>query len=173
MAWPQVQEAAQLVRAFEASCRIDCPSEQEKQFRLALMVKLGLAFKLGGLRKRYIFGGLALLGAAGPVVWHFMHDYQRRRVLTLLQAQISPVARNAATRLISTYLVNERRRKLQQEGVKALRDKAEVGYQERRAVDPFERFTRGDVARTREPGSSAGLGLLEFSTVLEAEKQKH
>ena len=35
--------------------------------------------------------GLALLGAAVPVAWHFMHDYQRQRVLTLLDPQSDPL----------------------------------------------------------------------------------
>jgi rod shape determining protein RodA len=46
---------------------------------------------LGGLRLRLI----VLLGAAGaalvPVLWHFMHDYQRRRVLTFLNPESDPL----------------------------------------------------------------------------------
>ncbi len=34
-----------------------------------------------------MLGGAAVFGAAVPVVWHFMHDYQRQRVLTLLDPQ--------------------------------------------------------------------------------------
>ena len=42
---------------------------------------------LGGLSWAYVLGGAAVLGAAVPVIWHFMHDYQRQRVLTLLDPQ--------------------------------------------------------------------------------------
>ncbi|HRP36031.1 MAG TPA: FtsW/RodA/SpoVE family cell cycle protein, partial [Gammaproteobacteria bacterium] len=46
-----------------------------------------LVVLLGGLRLRLI----VLLGAAtaalAPVLWHFMHDYQRRRVLTLFNPE--------------------------------------------------------------------------------------
>jgi len=42
---------------------------------------------MGGLSPAYILGGVAVLGAAVPVGWHFMHEYQRQRVLTLLDPQ--------------------------------------------------------------------------------------
>jgi rod shape determining protein RodA len=42
---------------------------------------------MGGLSPAYLAGGVALVGAAVPVAWHFMHDYQRQRVLTLLDPQ--------------------------------------------------------------------------------------
>jgi rod shape determining protein RodA len=42
---------------------------------------------MGGLAPAYIVGGVAVLGAAVPVGWHFMHEYQRQRVLTLLDPQ--------------------------------------------------------------------------------------
>lgn len=42
---------------------------------------------LGGLSTPYLLGGVALMGAAVPLVWHLMHDYQRQRVLTLLDPQ--------------------------------------------------------------------------------------
>jgi len=43
---------------------------------------------LGGLSPAYLLGGVAVLGAAVPLVWRFlMHDYQRQRVLTLLDPQ--------------------------------------------------------------------------------------
>jgi rod shape determining protein RodA len=42
---------------------------------------------LGGLSPVYILGGIAVLGAVVPVGWHFMHEYQRQRVLTLLDPQ--------------------------------------------------------------------------------------
>lgn len=46
---------------------------------------------LGGLRLRWIGIGAALLAAAAPVAWHFLHDYQRRRVLTLLDPESDPL----------------------------------------------------------------------------------
>jgi len=43
---------------------------------------------LGGLPWTYLLGGAAVLGAAVPLVWRFLlHDYQRQRVLTLLDPQ--------------------------------------------------------------------------------------
>jgi rod shape determining protein RodA len=42
---------------------------------------------LAGLSWRYVVGGAVVLGAAVPVIWHFMHDYQRQRVITLLDPE--------------------------------------------------------------------------------------
>ncbi|MDZ7925194.1 MAG: rod shape-determining protein RodA [Marinagarivorans sp.] len=43
---------------------------------------------LSGLRWRYILGSMLLLGAASLPMWHFvMHDYQKQRVLTLLDPE--------------------------------------------------------------------------------------
>jgi rod shape determining protein RodA len=42
---------------------------------------------MGGLSLPYLLGGIAIMGAAIPVAWHFLHDYQRQRVLTLLDPQ--------------------------------------------------------------------------------------
>ena len=42
---------------------------------------------MAGLPWIYVLGGVALLGAAVPVAWHFLHDYQRQRVLTLLDPE--------------------------------------------------------------------------------------
>ncbi len=43
---------------------------------------------MGGLPWAYLLGGAAVVGAAVPLVWRFlMHDYQRQRVLTLLDPQ--------------------------------------------------------------------------------------
>ncbi|MGK0673096.1 MAG: rod shape-determining protein RodA [Halothiobacillaceae bacterium] len=47
---------------------------------------------LAGLSWRYIAGGLAALVAIIPVMWNFvMHDYQRQRVLTLLDPDADPL----------------------------------------------------------------------------------
>ncbi|HFD80179.1 MAG TPA: rod shape-determining protein RodA [Gammaproteobacteria bacterium] len=44
----------------------------------------GLSWKL--------LGGLALLAAGGaPILWHFMHDYQRQRVITFLDPEQDPL----------------------------------------------------------------------------------
>ncbi len=42
---------------------------------------------MGGLSWAYVLAGVAIVGAAVPVGWHFMHDYQRQRVLTMLDPQ--------------------------------------------------------------------------------------
>ena len=42
---------------------------------------------LAGLPWTYVLGGTAVLGAAVPVIWHYLHDYQRQRVLTLLDPE--------------------------------------------------------------------------------------
>ncbi len=51
----------------------------------------GLVVLLAGLQARYLVGIGALLGAAVPVLWHFLHDYQRQRVLTFLNPQNDPL----------------------------------------------------------------------------------
>ena len=51
----------------------------------------GLVILLAGLQLRYIFGLGVLLVAAVPAAWHFMHDYQRQRVLTFLNPQNDPL----------------------------------------------------------------------------------
>ncbi|MDX1572035.1 MAG: rod shape-determining protein RodA [Xanthomonadales bacterium] len=61
----------------------------------ALLVGVSGVFVLflAGLSWR-IIGLLAALGAAAsPVLWHFMHDYQRARVLTLLNPEGDPLGR--------------------------------------------------------------------------------
>ena len=42
---------------------------------------------MAGLSWAFILGGVGVLGAAVPVIWNFLHDYQRQRVLTLLDPQ--------------------------------------------------------------------------------------
>ncbi|HHH43743.1 MAG TPA: rod shape-determining protein RodA [Gammaproteobacteria bacterium] len=49
------------------------------------------ALFLAGLSWR-LLGGLSLLAAAGaPLLWHFMHDYQRQRVITFLDPEQDPL----------------------------------------------------------------------------------
>jgi len=40
---------------------------------------------------RIMLGGIALAGLAGVVGWNFLHDYQRKRVLTFLDPQMDPL----------------------------------------------------------------------------------
>jgi rod shape determining protein RodA len=42
---------------------------------------------MAGLPWTYVLGGVLLFGAAVPVAWHFLHDYQRQRILTLLDPE--------------------------------------------------------------------------------------
>jgi len=51
----------------------------------------GLVVLLAGLQLRYILGVGTLLAGAVPVLWHFLHDYQRQRVLTFLNPQNDPL----------------------------------------------------------------------------------
>ncbi len=46
---------------------------------------------LGGLSWRLMAGLSVLVAALLPVLWHFMHDYQRKRVMTLLDPQLDPL----------------------------------------------------------------------------------
>jgi len=46
---------------------------------------------VAGLSLRAIIGFVLLAGAAMPVLWHFLHDYQRRRVLMFLDPQQDPL----------------------------------------------------------------------------------
>ena len=59
----------------------------------ALLVAASGAFALflSGLQWRVIFGFAALGVAAAPVLWLFMHDYQRQRVLTFLNPESDPL----------------------------------------------------------------------------------
>jgi len=59
----------------------------------ALLVATGgaLVVLLAGLQARYIIGLGALVVGAVPVIWHFLHDYQRQRVLTFLNPQTDPL----------------------------------------------------------------------------------
>jgi len=57
---------------------------------ILVMVGLSMLF-LAGLQWRYIIvSGLAGL-AATPIAWHFMHDYQKRRVITFLDPEKDPL----------------------------------------------------------------------------------
>lgn len=45
---------------------------------------------LSGLGWRWVFGGLTAVAAALPALWYVMKDYQRQRVLTLLNPEADP-----------------------------------------------------------------------------------
>jgi len=59
----------------------------------ALLVGSAGAFVLlfAGIRWRVVIAGLVLLAASAPLAWHFMHDYQRQRVLTFLNPENDPL----------------------------------------------------------------------------------
>lgn len=46
---------------------------------------------LAGIRWRYVIGVAVAVGAAVPFLWHFLHDYQRQRVLTFLNPERDPM----------------------------------------------------------------------------------
>ncbi len=46
---------------------------------------------LAGMSWRLIFGLLLSAAAAAPVLWHFMRDYQRKRVLTFMNPESDPL----------------------------------------------------------------------------------
>ncbi len=46
---------------------------------------------LAGISRRYVTIACMLLGCAAPFLWHFLHDYQRQRVLTFLNPELDPL----------------------------------------------------------------------------------
>ena len=50
-----------------------------------------LVLFLSGLSVWLILLGVGALGAAVPLAWHFMHDYQRQRVLTFMDPSTDPL----------------------------------------------------------------------------------
>jgi rod shape determining protein RodA len=46
---------------------------------------------LAGLPWKIILGMIAAAGAATPIVWNLLHDYQRRRILTLIDPAADPL----------------------------------------------------------------------------------
>lgn len=59
----------------------------------ALLVASAGIFVLlfSGISWRLIIASSAALAACAPVLWHFMHDYQRQRVLTFLNPEQNPL----------------------------------------------------------------------------------
>lgn len=58
---------------------------------LLIVAAGGFALYLAGLRWQYIFGALAAVGAAAPILWARLHDYQRQRILTLFDPESDPL----------------------------------------------------------------------------------
>lgn len=46
---------------------------------------------LSGIRWRFVFAAIFAALAAAPLLWYFMHDYQRRRVMTFLNPENDPL----------------------------------------------------------------------------------
>ena len=67
-------------------------AEQPDLGTAVLVMTAGVAVLfLGGLGWRWIIALAAALGAALPLVWTLMHDYQRQRVLTLFNPEADPL----------------------------------------------------------------------------------
>ena len=58
---------------------------------LLIIAAGGFALYLGGLGWRWIFGALAAVAAAAPILWYRLHEYQRQRVLTFLDPERDPL----------------------------------------------------------------------------------
>ena len=58
---------------------------------LLVLVSGLLALFFGGLRWRWIFAAVAAGGAALPMLWFKLHDYQRNRLLTFLDPERDPL----------------------------------------------------------------------------------
>ncbi len=46
---------------------------------------------LAGLPWRYLFGVCALVAMTAPILWHFLHEYQRKRILMFLDPELDPL----------------------------------------------------------------------------------
>lgn len=57
---------------------------------ITVLIGLGMLF-LAGLQWRYIITAVVGVVSAAPLAWHFMHDYQKRRVLTFLDPEKDPL----------------------------------------------------------------------------------
>ncbi|HEX4871037.1 MAG TPA: rod shape-determining protein RodA [Nevskiaceae bacterium] len=58
---------------------------------LLIITAGGFALFFSGLGWRWIFGALAAVAAAAPILWNRLHDYQRQRILTLLDPESDPL----------------------------------------------------------------------------------
>ena len=55
-----------------------------------LMVSIGVFFVAGAPLWLFLLGGAAGLGSL-PIAWHFLHEYQRQRVLTFMNPEADPL----------------------------------------------------------------------------------
>ncbi|MCD6055157.1 MAG: mrdB [Gammaproteobacteria bacterium] len=58
---------------------------------IILIISGGFVLLLAGLSWRLLAFMLAAVAALTPLIWHFMHDYQRNRVLTFLNPERDPL----------------------------------------------------------------------------------
>lgn len=58
---------------------------------LLMIAAGGFALFFGGLRWRWIIGAVLVVMAATPILWHQLHDYQRGRILTLINPERDPL----------------------------------------------------------------------------------
>jgi rod shape determining protein RodA len=58
---------------------------------IILMVAGGSVLILAGLSWRFLISISSLLALCAPILWYFMHDYQRKRVLIFLDPQRDPL----------------------------------------------------------------------------------
>ncbi len=58
---------------------------------LLIIAAGGFALFFAGLQGRWILTALAAIGAAAPILWERLHDYQRQRILTLLNPESDPL----------------------------------------------------------------------------------
>jgi rod shape determining protein RodA len=58
---------------------------------LLIIAAGGFALYFGGLPWRYVLAALSLVGAAAPILWARLHDYQQQRILTLLDPESDPL----------------------------------------------------------------------------------
>ncbi|SFF47208.1 cell elongation-specific peptidoglycan biosynthesis regulator RodA [Fontimonas thermophila] len=58
---------------------------------LLIIAAGGFALFFAGLQWRWILGALGAVAAAAPLLWERLHDYQRQRILTLLNPESDPL----------------------------------------------------------------------------------
>jgi rod shape determining protein RodA len=59
---------------------------------LLASIGIGMMF-LGGTSLRWFAGGFAGLLAAAPFAWHYLHDYQKKRILVFLDPDVDPLGK--------------------------------------------------------------------------------
>lgn len=58
---------------------------------MLILASGGFALYLGGLRWQYIAVAAGAVAAAAPILWNSLHEYQRQRILTLLDPESDPL----------------------------------------------------------------------------------